>query len=49
MCRAAALSDDSHAVALAEWIATERESVPAESPAEQLPFEPERGTYRATG
>ena len=53
MCRLAALSDDSHAVALAEWIATsypiDQKAVPADSTAEQLPFDPQRGDYRATG
>ena len=49
MCRLAALSD----VALAEWIATrylaEHKAVSAEGPAEQLPLDPQRGVYRATG
>lgn len=40
ICRLAALSDDSGAVALAEWMATsyfaEHKDVPAESPSEQL-------------
>jgi hypothetical protein len=51
--RVAALSDDSHDVAWAEWIATshlaEHEAMPAERPAEQLPLDTERGAYRATG
>jgi hypothetical protein len=49
MCRLAALSD----VALAEWIATrylaEHKAVPAGSPAEQVPLNPQRGVYRAMG
>jgi hypothetical protein len=53
MCRLAARSDDAHAVELADWIATNhvagREAPPAESAAEQLPFDAQRGPYRATG
>ena len=53
MCRVAALSDDSHSVAVAEWIATsylaEHKAVPPNSPAEQLPLDPQRAVYRATG
>ena len=53
MFRVAAFSDDSHAVALAEWITTsylaEHKAVPADSPAEQLPPDPHRAVYRATG
>jgi hypothetical protein len=53
MCRLAALSDDANAVELAERIATshlaEREAVPADRPAEQLPIDPQRGVRRATG
>jgi hypothetical protein len=49
MCRLAALSD----VALTERIATrylaERKAVRAGGPAEQLPHDPQRGDYRATG
>ena len=53
MCRVAARSDDSHAVALTEWIATsnlaEHEAAPADSPDEQLVFDPQRGVERAAG
>lgn len=53
MCRLAARSDDSHAVALAERIAAsylvEHKGAPAEGSAEQLPLDPQRGVYRATG
>jgi hypothetical protein len=53
MCRVAALSDDCHAVAVAEWIATtylaERDAAPAEGPGEQQPSEAPRGAYRRAG
>jgi len=53
MCRLAAVSDDSHAVELAERIATshlvEHQVVPADSPAEHLPLDSQRGVHRATG
>jgi hypothetical protein len=52
MCRLAALSDDSSAVALAERIATsylaEHIAVPADSPAERLPLTP-NAALTATG
>ena len=53
MCRLAALSDDNHAVALAEWIATsylaEHKAVPADHPCEQIPFDHRGETFGATG
>jgi hypothetical protein len=49
MCRLGALSDRSHAAALAKWVAdchvAGREISSAAAPGEQLPF----GTHRATG
>lgn len=51
MCRLAALSDDSQAMAVAEWIATNRlpgpQSDPVITPPSQLPYSPR--DYRATG
>jgi hypothetical protein len=53
MCRLAALSDNSHAAALAEWVATahldglDRSS--DESPREQFPFDSRGASYRAAG
>ncbi len=53
MCRLAALSDRSQAVALAEWLATscraQRENMASENLADLPPYEPKRGAYRATG
>jgi hypothetical protein len=50
-CRVGALSDESYAVALAEWVATsylaEHEAPSDERPDEQLP--PSRRAYRAAG
>lgn len=53
MCRLAALSDYSQAVALAEWMTInrvkERASVSLDQTSEPLPADPRRGAYRATG
>jgi hypothetical protein len=53
MCRLAALSDYSQAVALAEWMASnrtqERASGLLDRTSEPLPADPGRGAYRATG
>jgi hypothetical protein len=53
MCRLAALSDSSQAVALADWIATsyraEHKPGPAELAREQIPLDPRGGSFRATG
>jgi hypothetical protein len=53
MCRVAARSDDAHDVEVAEWIAANdvagRGAPSADSSAQQLEFEAERGPYRATG
>jgi hypothetical protein len=52
MCRLAALSDNRHAVALADWIATtyltEHQSVPADQLGEQLPIDL-GDAFRVTG
>jgi len=44
MCRAAGLSDTSHAEAVADWIATSSEAV-----AERLPIDHQGAAYRAAG
>jgi hypothetical protein len=54
ICRVAALSDDSHAVAVTEWIAAtylaESDAAPAEGPpAERQPSKAPRGAYRRAG
>jgi hypothetical protein len=53
MCRLAALSDNKHAAALAEWLAmshpTEHRAAPADSPREQFQFDPRDDAFRATG
>jgi hypothetical protein len=53
MCRLAARSDDSEAVALAERIAmihlAEHQDAPAGRAAERLQHQPRRRFYRATG
>jgi hypothetical protein len=53
MCRLAARSDDSHAVELAEWIATRhivgRDAPSTDSATERLPFDAQPEGYRATG
>lgn len=53
MCRLAALSDESQAVALAEWMASdrtqERAAVLLDWTSETPPGDPRRGAYRATG
>jgi hypothetical protein len=53
LCRLATLSDDSHAVALDEWIATinieEHQAGPPDSPAEQHASGIRRSAYRAAG
>jgi hypothetical protein len=53
MCRLAARSDDSEAVALAERIAmihlAEREGAPADRTGAHLQHDPKRRFYRATG
>lgn len=53
MCRLAALSDDSYAAALAEWIATSylpgHMAAPADSPREQLQLDPQDDAFRAAG
>jgi hypothetical protein len=52
MCRLAALSDDSHALAVAERIATGglAEAIePDAGPAKQRSPDPRRGMFRATG
>ncbi len=52
MFRVATVSDDSDAVALAEWIAMSRgnedRAVPTDTAAEQLPTDPQGTAYRAT-
>jgi hypothetical protein len=53
LCRLATLSDQSDAVALAEWVATREIAEPhvgsSGSPAEQPASETRRGAHRATG
>jgi hypothetical protein len=53
MCRLAALSDYSQAVALAEWMASnrtaERPFASLDQTSEPLPADPRRGAYGATG
>jgi hypothetical protein len=54
LCRAAARSDDSRAVAVTEWFATmavaERDAAfPAEAATKQARFDSRRGRYRAAG
>jgi hypothetical protein len=53
ICRVAALSDDSHAVAVTEWIAAtylaESDAAPAEGQAERQPSKAPRGAYRQAG
>jgi hypothetical protein len=53
MCRLAAHSDSSQALALAEWAAAnyrgESEAAAVQWAREQIPFEPRRGAFRATG
>jgi hypothetical protein len=53
MCRAAARSDDSRAVAVAEWFATIGVADPDAASAEVAPdrgsFEKRQGRYRAAG
>lgn len=53
MCRLAARSDNKQAVAVAEWIATshlaEPKAAPTDRLCEQLPFDPRRDVFRATG
>lgn len=53
MCRLAALSDDSHVEALAEWIATncivEDRALPADSATRRLTTDAQFRAYRATG
>jgi hypothetical protein len=53
MCRLAALSDRNHAGALADWMASsyraERQARTADRPSEELPFESQSETFRATG
>ena len=53
MCRLAALSDSSHAVAVAEWVATshlhEQDPMSHEHPRERIPFEQRGASFRAAG
>jgi hypothetical protein len=53
MCRLAALSDENHAAALAEWVATiyraEREAAAADRPAGKPTFDRRGDAFRAAG
>jgi hypothetical protein len=53
MCRLAALSDHSYAVAVAEWVAagglTEQDSTSDEHHAARVPFDPRGASFRAAG
>ena len=53
MCRLAALGDNNHDVALADWIATsylaEHKAVPADRPSERLQPDARGEAFRATG
>jgi hypothetical protein len=53
MCRAAALSDRSQAVAITEWRATgyfgDRRMAPSGHPGQQFLFDPRDEAFRATG
>jgi hypothetical protein len=53
LLRAAAISDRSHASALAEWIAesdfAQQQDAPADPPVEHPRFDRRGGAYRATG
>jgi hypothetical protein len=52
MCRLAALSDNSHTAAVADWLATnclpEHGLAPIDHP-EQIPLDPRGGSFRAAG